>query len=83
VLTPVAAHMLFDRSLILDGSDEVSFELHGRSVADLIVDGVPCGQLEIGERLICSAGGHDAVLVSFGGRTFESILKNKFHLTDR
>jgi NAD+ kinase len=83
VLTPVAAHMLFDRSLILDGSDEVSFELHGRSGADLIVDGVPCGQLEIGERLICSAGGHDAVLVSFGGRTFESILKNKFHLTDR
>ena len=83
VLTPVAAHMLFDRSLVLDSTDEVSFELHGRSGAELIVDGVPCGQLELGERLICSAGAHDANLVSFGGRTFENVLKNKFHLTDR
>ena len=41
--------MLFDRSLMLDSTDEVSFELHGRSGADLIVDGVPCGQLELGE----------------------------------
>jgi NAD+ kinase len=83
VLTPVAAHMLFDRSLILDSTDEVSFELHGRTGADLIVDGVPCGHLELGERLICAAGAHDALLVTFGGKSFESILKNKFHLTDR
>ena len=75
--------MLFDRSLILDSTDEVSFELHGRTGADLIVDGVPCGHLELGERLICAAGAHDALLVTFGGKSFESILKNKFHLTDR
>ena len=83
VLTPVAPHMLFDRSVVLDASDDVSFELHARSPAELIVDGVPCGQLELGERLTCSAGAHDAVLVSFGGKSFETVLKNKFHLTDR
>jgi NAD+ kinase len=83
VLTPVAAHMLFDRSLVLDSSDEVSFELHGRCGADLIVDGVPCEQMQLGERLFCRAGAHDAMLVSFGGKSFENVLKNKFHLTDR
>jgi NAD+ kinase len=83
VLTPVAAHMLFDRSVVLDASHEVTFELHGRSPADLIVDGVPCGQLALGERLTCSGGVHDAILVNFGGRSFETVLKNKFHLTDR
>ncbi len=83
VLTPVAPHMLFDRSLVLDSSDEVSVELNGRTGAELIVDGVPCEQVELGERLVCAAGAHDALLVSFGGRTFETVLKNKFHLTDR
>ena len=83
VITPVAAHMLFDRSVVLDGSDQVSIELHGRCPADLIVDGVPCGQLALGERLTCAAGDHDAILVNFGGRSFETVLKNKFHLTDR
>jgi NAD+ kinase len=83
VLTPVAAHMLFDRSVVLDESEQVTFELHGRCPADMIVDGVPCGQLGLGERLTCSAGAHDAILVNFGGRSFETVLKNKFHLTDR
>ncbi len=83
VLTPVAAHMLFDRSIVLDSSEEVSFEIHGRAPADLIVDGVPSGQLALGERLVCRAGAHDAVLVNFGGRSFETVLKSKFHLKDR
>jgi NAD+ kinase len=83
VLTPVAPHMLFDRSLVLDSSEEVAFELHGRCPADLIVDGVPRGQLDLGERLICGPGTHDAMLVNFGGKSFETVLKNKFHLTDR
>jgi NAD+ kinase len=83
VLTPVAAHMLFDRSLVLDSSDELSFELQGRCGADLIVDGLPCQEISLGERLFCRAGAHDAILVGFGGKSFENILKNKFHLTDR
>jgi NAD+ kinase len=83
VLTPVAPHMLFDRSLVLDPTDEVAFELQGRCPADLIVDGVPRGQLDVGERLTCGAGAHDAMLVTFGGKPFETVLKSKFHLTDR
>jgi NAD+ kinase len=83
VLTPVSPHMLFDRSLVLDSSATVSIELDGEGDADLVVDGVPCGQFELGERLVCTAGAHDAMLVSFGDRDFETVLKNKFHLADR
>lgn len=83
VLMPVAAHMLFDRGLVLDSSDEVSLELHGRGGGDLIIDGVLCGQVGLGERLVCRAGANDALLVSFGGKSFENVLKSKFHLRDR
>jgi NAD+ kinase len=83
VLTPVAPHMLFDRSVVLDSSDEVSFRVEGRSGAELIVDGVPCGLVEVGEQLVCRKGADDAILVSFGDRSFESVLKNKFRLADR
>lgn len=83
VLTPVAAHMLFDRSLVLGPDVEVALDLQGRCDADLIVDGVHTGQLGLGQRLVCRVGRQDAVLVSFGDRKFESVLKAKFHLADR
>lgn len=83
VLTPVAPHMLFDRSVVLDQADEVVIKLQGRWPADLIVDGVSCGQLEQHERLVCRASARDALLVNFGDRKFEMVLKSKFHLTDR
>ncbi|HTV12617.1 MAG TPA: NAD(+)/NADH kinase [Acidimicrobiales bacterium] len=83
VLTPVSPHMLFDRSLVLDSTDEVLLRVEGQSKAELIVDGVRHGSLEVGEQLACRAGTHDAVLVSFGERSFESVLKTKFHLADR
>jgi NAD+ kinase len=83
VLTPVAAHMLFDHSVVLDPADEVVIRVGGRCDADLIVDGIPLGQVAVGESLVCRAGANDAMLVNFGDRKFETVLKNKFHLTDR
>jgi NAD+ kinase len=83
VLTPVSPHMLFDRSLVVDPSDEVGLRVEGRCEAELIVDGERLGILEIGEELVCRAGEHDAIFVSFGERDFETVLKRKFHLTDR
>lgn len=83
VLTPVSPHMLFDRSLVLDSTDEVVLHVEGRCCAELTIDGELFGQVEVGETVICRAGKHDALLVSFGERSFETVLKSKFHLTDR
>jgi NAD+ kinase len=83
VVTPVSPHMLFDRSIVLDPSDEVSFRLQGPWGADLIVDGAACGLVDTGEQIICRVGENDALLVDFGDRKFEKVLKSKFHLADR
>jgi NAD+ kinase len=83
VVTPVSPHLLFDRSIVLDSSEEVSFRLQGPCGADLIVDGALCGQVDIGEQIVCRVGENDALLVDFGDRNFERVLKSKFHLADR
>jgi NAD+ kinase len=83
LFTPVAAHMLFDRSLILDAGEVVALEVIAGSQAELVVDGSSCGVLASGDVVTCRAGGHDALLVSFGRRDFHHLLKQKFGLSDR
>jgi NAD+ kinase len=81
ILTPVAPHMLFDRSLILDADDEVSIALEGADPADLVVDGWKAATLSPGQTLHSCKGGRDALLVTFGARDFHDILKRKFNLS--
>jgi NAD+ kinase len=83
ILTPVAPHMLFDRSLVLDADEEVSIAVIGEQAVDVVVDGAPTTTLETGQVLHCRAGRHDARLVTFGERDFHRILKAKFNLADR
>jgi NAD+ kinase len=83
LFTPVAAHMLFDRSLILDAGEEVALEVMDGGQAELVVDGHSVGVLAGGDVVTCRAGGHDARLVSFGRRDFHHLLKQKFGLSDR
>ena len=81
ILTPVAPHMLFDRSLILDEDDEVSVKLCGDRPADLVVDGWKAATLEPGQTLHSRRGERDALLVRFGERDFHDILRRKFNLS--
>ncbi|MBV8959163.1 MAG: NAD(+)/NADH kinase [Actinobacteria bacterium] len=83
VITPVSAHMLFDRALVLDADEVLRLEVIGDRSAALVVDGRPIANLDPGDVLRCCAGSHDALLVTFGQRDFHRILKAKFGLTDR
>jgi NAD+ kinase len=83
VMTPVAAHMLFDRSLILAEEEDVSFEVIGELPVELVVDGQSLGCLAAGDVVRCRAGDYDARFVDFGGRDFHNLLKQKFGLADR
>lgn len=80
ILTPVAPHMLFDRSLILDEEDLVSIRLQGERPADLVVDGWKAATLSPGQTLHSRRGDRDALLVRFEERDFHDILKRKFNL---
>jgi NAD+ kinase len=83
VMTPVAPHMLFDRSLVLDASDEISVTVGGEQPVDVTIDGWPSITLTPGQWMETVAGAHDALLVTFGERDFHTILKSKFNLKDR
>ncbi len=83
LLTPVAPHMLFDRSLVLDPSTEVSVEVRDHRAANVSVDGRPLVTVGRGDVVRCRASGHHARLVTFGPREFHRILKAKFGLNDR
>lgn len=83
LLTPVAPHMLFDRTLVLEPSTEVAITVRGHRTASLAVDGRPSGMLGDGDVVRCRASEHHARLVTFGPREFHRILKSKFGLNDR
>jgi NAD+ kinase len=83
ILTPVAPHMLFDRSLVLDAEDVISIAPILDTTADIVVDGWLAATLVPGQTLHCREGDNDAKLVTFGARDFHDILKRKFNLQDR
>jgi len=83
ILTPVAPHMLFDRSLVLDSEDVIAISPIAEQAADVLVDGSMVATLRPGQTLHCRKGDWDARLVTFGKRDFHSILKHKFNLADR
>jgi NAD+ kinase len=83
VVTPSSAHMLFDRSLVLDPAESIRLEVIDDRPASLVVDGRSAGLLEKGDAIVCRAGAADARLVTYGRRDFHHILKSKFGLADR
>jgi NAD+ kinase len=82
-LTPVSAHMLFDRPMVLGPGETIRIEVIDDRPATLTVDGEELGRLERGDAIVCRAAPNVARLVTFGSRDFWWLLKTKFGLTDR
>ena len=83
VVTPVAAHQLFDRSMVLSPEDDVRIELLDWRAARLLCDGVEVVSLLPGDAVVCRRGPWVAKVVTFGRRDFRGILRKKFGLEDR
>ncbi|HWD24654.1 MAG TPA: NAD(+)/NADH kinase [Acidimicrobiales bacterium] len=83
VLTPIAPHMLFDRSLVIEPEETVEFELLPVREASLVVDGRPITTLQPGQTVTVRAGARPARLVTFDRADFYGVLRAKFNLTDR
>jgi NAD+ kinase len=82
VLTPVAPHMLFDRSLVLEPSEEVRLTVVDERAAAAVIDGARVIQLALGDSVVCRPAPEPARLISFGVRDFHSALRHRFGLTD-
>jgi NAD+ kinase len=83
VLTPVAPHQLFDRTLVLKPTSEVRIQVTSYRPAKLFLDGHLLATLQDGMALRATASRHPARLVTFTQRNFLAILKAKFGLNDR
>jgi NAD+ kinase len=83
VVTPVSPHMLFDRALVLEPTQELRLDILDPRPAVLVVDGATAATLEPGATVRCGEGAQAARLVTFGDLEFHAILRAKFHLADR
>jgi NAD kinase len=72
--------MLFDRSLVLDGDENVTVTVLDGRAGTLFVDGRDAGLLPEGTTVVCRQGAWPARLVTFGPRSFHRILTTKFAL---
>jgi NAD+ kinase len=83
LLTPVSPHMLFDRTLVLDPSEDVDIAVAGFRTAELAVDGQIVATLADGDVVTCRPATETASFVRLSAHHFHHILKAKFGLNDR
>jgi len=80
LMAPVAAHMLFDRSMVLRPDCHIRVTVAGDRDAGVSVDGRAGERLAPGDVVECHASDRPARLVTFGERDFHAVLRTKFGL---
>jgi NAD+ kinase len=81
VLTPIAAHMVFDRSFVLDAASRVQLEVVGEESGVLSADGRRSIELPVGSRVLIRASSRPARLVRRSDAPgFLSLVREKFGL---
>lgn len=83
VLTAVAPHIVFDRSLVLGPDEEVTVTLLGDRPATLVLDGSFSQILGEGDAVTCSVASKPARFVVLGTGDFHAVLRDRFSLPDR
>ncbi len=80
VMTPVAAHSLFDRPLVLSPHSVIEVTVSRDRLVKVNVDKRDLGELGEGESVTITRGRIPAKFVSFGSRAFPDLIKEKFGL---
>jgi NAD+ kinase len=81
VITPIAAHMVFDRSFVLDASQRVTIDVVGEEMGLVSADGREALELPVGSRLLIGAAERRARLVRRDDAPeFLSLVREKFGL---
>lgn len=83
VLTPIAPHLVFDRSLVLGPDEDVEMVLLDGQKAAAVVDGAHVVALTAGDSVRCKTADRAARFISFGELDFHAVLRSRFGLTDR
>lgn len=81
VLTPVASHDLFNRSIVLPATSKVDVTVITDRPVRVNVDKRDLGEIGEGETVRISKGARPARFVSFGTSTFPGLVRAKFGLS--
>ncbi len=82
LLTPVAAHVVFNRSMVVAPTTEIRLTVLGYRPGVVSLDGRNVVELEPGQSVICRAADRTARFLVTGDRDFHTVLKEKFRLVD-
>lgn len=80
VLTPVAAHTLFDRPMVLPASSVIEVTVKGDRQVRVNVDKTDLGHLDDGETVRIGRGERPARFVTFSSFSFPGLVRDKFRL---
>lgn len=80
VLTPVAPHSLFSRSIVFPPDRVLTFEVHDELPVGVNVDGIDVGDAEPGSVVTVARSERRITFVSLSDRSYPSTLKRKFNL---
>jgi NAD+ kinase len=75
LLTPIAAHLGFDRSVVLDESQAIAITVLDRRPAVLVIDGREVGRLATGATVECRTAEKPVRFVAFGNHGFGTRLR--------
>jgi NAD+ kinase len=81
ILTPVAAHSLFDRTLVLPAHTELQIKVGRDRPVKVTVDKTDMGHLGTGETVEIARGSRPVRFVRFTRRPFTRLITDKFGLT--
>ena len=81
ILTPVAAHSLFDRTLVLPPATKLAITVGSDRPVKVTVDKMGLGHLGSAQTVEIERGVHDAQFVRLRRRPFTGLLTEKFGLT--
>ena len=80
VMTPVAAHSLFSRSLVFPPQRTLQFEVLDDRRVGVTVDGIEVDTIEPGGIIAVSKATERVTFVSLSGRSYPTMVKRKFSL---
>jgi NAD+ kinase len=83
LLTPVAAHNVFNRTMVLAPDTEVELTVAGFRPAVVSLDGRHSLALEPGQSVLCRSSTVEVTFLVTGNRDFHSVLKDKFGVVNR
>ena len=80
VMTPVASHSLFERSMVLPAQSQIDVTVTKDRLVRVNVDKCDLGDLGEGETVSITRGDRDARFITFGAPSFPELVKDKFGL---